>query len=101
MTPTTPPTFPMAIGNPFQVVVYLERVAWEAEHYPNGVPMACESIEHAEHMFDVENLTRGFPWWTRALLLERADGGRAAIVLAQRTRDLTVTTWRRPDPSGS
>jgi hypothetical protein len=90
------PTFPHAIANPVEVYVYLEPGSPEAARYQDGqVAMGCQSIEHAEVMFTVEELTRSFPWWVRAVMVERAPNYRPARVICQRTRDLSVTTWRR------
>lgn len=101
MIDATPPTFPHAIVNPFQVWVYLDPAAPDAASYPDGIGMGCESIEHAEVMFTLETLTRGFPWWVTAVLVQRTAGGRPATVVARHKRDISATTWRRPDPSGS
>lgn len=94
------PTFPHAIDNPFQVWVYLDPSAPDAASYPDGIAMGCNSAEHAEVMFAPETLTRGFPWWSTALMVERSPGGRPATVVARHKRDISPTTWRRPESSG-
>lgn len=90
------PTFPHAIVNPVEVYVQLQPGSPEAARYQDGqVAMGCEAIEHAEVMMEEEQLTRSFPWWVRAVMVERAPDYRPAQVICQKTRDLTVTTWRR------